>query len=149
MRKPPIVIGPPNGLRSWRLGRNRPGNRKLPKFRTSSEKRARGAPVRPVLVRDALFSSRACALELLTETKLTTRREMCWVRLRLAYLVAQVCNANARDHCRVAKDRWRAGEVFKESNSRTKKNRRDVDTDFVEETSIQQLLDGVSAMDTN
>jgi hypothetical protein len=45
-----------------------------------------------------------------------------------------VCNADARDHRRVAKDGWRAGEVVEESNSRAKKNRRDVDVDFVEES---------------
>src|SRR5215203_2029111 len=67
--------------------------------------------------------------------------------LRLAYRVAQVCNADARDHRRVAKDGWRAGEVVKESNSGAKKYRRDVDVDLVEEPSIQQLLDGVGAMD--
>jgi len=70
-------------------------------------------------------------------------------RLPLAYWVAQVCNADARDHRRVAKDGWRADEVVEESNSRAKKNRRDVDVDFVEEASIQQLLDGVGAVDPN
>src|SRR3954470_22419363 len=74
---------------------------------------------------------------------------MCGVRLCRAYWVAQVCNADARDHRRVAKDGWRAGEVVKESNSGAKKNRRDVDVDFVEEASIQALLDGVSAVDAN
>ena len=58
-------------------------------------------------------------------------------RLPLAYWVAQVCNADARDHRRVAKDGWRAGEVVEESNSGAKKNRRDVDVDFVEEASVQ------------
>ena len=56
-------------------------------------------------------------------------------------------NADARDHRRVAKDGWRDGEVVEESNSGAKKNRRDVDVDFVEETGIQELLDGVSAVD--
>jgi hypothetical protein len=42
-----------------------------------------------------------------------------------------VCNADARDHRGVTKDGWRAGEVVKESNSGAKKNRRDVDVDFV------------------
>ena len=65
------------------------------------------------------------------------------------YRVAQVCNADARDHSRVAKDGWRADEVVKESNSEAKKYRRDVDVDFVEESSIQQLLDGVSAVGAN
>ncbi len=60
-----------------------------------------------------------------------------------------MCNANARVHRRVAKDGWRAGEVVEESNSGAKKNRRDVDADFVEEASVQQLLDGVSAEDPN
>jgi hypothetical protein len=55
---------------------------------------------------------------------------------RLKYWVAQVCNADARDHTRVAKDGWRAGEVVEESNAGAKKNRRDVDAHFVEEASI-------------
>ena len=71
------------------------------------------------------------------------------IRLRLAYWVAQVCNADARDHRRVAKNGWRAGEVVKESNSGAKKNRGNVDVDFVEEASIQQLLDRVSTVDPN
>jgi hypothetical protein len=71
------------------------------------------------------------------------------VGLRLAYWVAQVCNADARDHRRVAKDGGRAGEVVEESNSGAKKYRREVDVDFVEEASIQALLDGVSAVDPN
>jgi hypothetical protein len=54
-----------------------------------------------------------------------------------------VCNADARDHRRVAKDGWRADEVVEESNSGAKKNRRDVDADFVEEAGIQALLDSV------
>src|SRR6476660_5247432 len=70
-----------------------------------------------------------------------------WVELRLAYWVAQVGNADARDHRRVAKDGWRAGEVVEESNSGAKQNRRDVDVDLVEEASIQALLDGVGAVD--
>jgi hypothetical protein len=48
-----------------------------------------------------------------------------------------VCYADTRDHRRVAKDGWRDGEVVEESNSGAKKNRRDVDVDFVEEASIQ------------
>ena len=60
-----------------------------------------------------------------------------------------MCNADARDHRRVAKDGWRAGEVVEESNSGAKKNRRDVDLELVEEASIQQLLDRVSAVDPN
>src|SRR5258708_7385925 len=47
------------------------------------------------------------------------------VRLRLAYWVAQVCNADARDHRRVAEGGWCAGEVVEESNAGAKKNRRD------------------------
>ena len=60
-----------------------------------------------------------------------------------------MCNADARDHRRVAKDGWRAGEVVEESNPGTKKYRREVDVDFVEEASVQALLDGVSAVDPN
>ncbi len=60
-----------------------------------------------------------------------------------------MCDADARDHRRVAKDGWCASEVVEESNSGPKKNRRDVDVDFVEEASIQQLLDGVSTVDPN
>jgi len=77
------------------------------------------------------------------------RRERCEAGLRLAYWVAQVCNADARDHRRISKDGWRAGEVVEESYSGAKKNRRDVDVDFVEEASIQELLDGVSAVYPN
>jgi hypothetical protein len=58
-----------------------------------------------------------------------------------------VCNADTRDDRRVAKDGRRAGEVVEESNSGAKKNRRDVAVDFVEETSIQALPDGVSGVD--
>jgi len=60
-----------------------------------------------------------------------------------------VCNTDAPDHRGVAKDDWRAGEAVEESNSGAKKNRRDVDVDFVEEPSIQALLDGVGAVDAN
>src|SRR5438093_13642704 len=81
--------------------------------------------------------------------KLTAERERVWGPLRLAYCVAQVCNADAPDHRRVAKDDWRAGEAVEESNSGAKKNRRDVDVDFVEEPSIQALLDGVGAVDAD
>jgi len=91
----------------------------------------------------------ALAREGLTETKLTAGRERCRVGLRLAYWVAQVCHADTRDHRRVAKDGWGAGEVVKESNAGAKKYRRDVDGDFVEESGIQQLLDGVGAVDPN
>jgi hypothetical protein len=60
-----------------------------------------------------------------------------------------VGNADAPDHRRVVKDDWCAGEAVEESNSGAKKNRRDVDVDFVEEPSIQELLDGVGAVDPN
>ena len=79
-------------------------------------------------------------------TKLTAGRERCGVGLRLAYWVAQVCHADARDYRRVAKDGWGGGEVVEESNAGAKKNCRDVDADFVQQASIQQLLDGVSAV---
>ena len=39
--------------------------------------------------------------------------------------------------------------MVEESNSGAKKYRRDVDAVFVEESSIQQLLDGVGAVDSN
>jgi hypothetical protein len=77
------------------------------------------------------------ACERLIETMLTAGRERCRVGLRRAYWVAQVCHAEARDYRRVAKDGWGAGEVVEESNSGAKQNRRDVDADFVEESSIQ------------
>jgi len=65
------------------------------------------------------------------------------------YWVTQVCNANSRDHGWVAKDDWRARKVVKESNSGAKKDRCNIDADFVEESSTQQLLYGVSAVDPN
>jgi len=48
-----------------------------------------------------------------------------------------MCNADALDHRRIAKNGWRAGEAVEESNTRAKKNRRHVDVNFVEEPSIQ------------
>jgi hypothetical protein len=51
----------------------------------------------------------ALASECLTETKLTLGEKGCGVGLQLANWVTQVCNADARDHRRVAKDDWRAG----------------------------------------
>src|SRR6185503_2501715 len=77
------------------------------------------------------------------------RRERCGAGLRCAYCVAQVSDADARDHRRIAKDGWRDGEVVEESNAGAKKNRRDVDADFVEEPRIQELLDGVRAVNRN
>lgn len=60
-----------------------------------------------------------------------------------------MCNPDARDHGRVAKYSRRADKVVKESDAGAKKNRRDVDVNFVEEAGIQALLDGVSAVDPN
>jgi hypothetical protein len=57
-----------------------------------------------------------------------------------------VSNPDARDHPRVAKYGRREGEVIEKSNSGAKKKCRDVDVEFVEETSVQQLLDGVGAV---
>ena len=68
-------------------------------------------------------------------------------RLRLTYWVAQVCNADTRDYCRVAQDGGGAGKVVEEWHSGAKQHRCDVDADFVEEARIQQLLDGVRAVD--
>jgi hypothetical protein len=59
----------------------------------------------------------ALARERLIETKLTAGRERYVGGLCLAYRVAQVCHADARDHPRVAKDGGRIGEVVEESNS--------------------------------
>ena len=85
-----------------------------------------------------------------TGTKLTARsRERVAAGLRLVDRVAQVRDADARIHRRVAEDGWRSGEVVEESNSGAEKNRRDVDGDFVEEASIQELPDGTSAVDPN
>ena len=67
------------------------------------------------------------------------RHEPILARLRLAYWVAQVCNADAPDHRRVAKDFWRAGEAVEESNSGAKRNRRDVDVQFGGEPSLAKL----------
>ncbi len=60
-----------------------------------------------------------------------------------------MCNADAWDHGGVAEDDWGAGEVVEESNSGAEKNRCDVDVDFVEESSVEALLDGVGAVDSN
>ena len=58
-------------------------------------------------------------------------------------------HADAGDHCRVSQDGWRTGEVVEESNSGAKEDRPDVDAELVEEAGIQQLLDGIGAMDSN
>src|SRR4030095_8698646 len=60
-----------------------------------------------------------------------------------------VCNADTGDHGRVAKDGRRAGEMVKQSNPGAKKYRRDINGEFVEEPSIQQLLYGVRAVHPN
>jgi hypothetical protein len=60
-----------------------------------------------------------------------------------------VSYADASNYCGVAQDGLCAGEVVEETNSRAKKNCRDVDADFVKEASIQQLLDGVCSVDEN
>src|ERR1700704_2581235 len=61
--------------------------------------------------------------------------------LRLAYRVAQVGHADARDHRRVAQGGWGGGEMVEESHSGAKEDRRDVDGDLVEEAGVQALLD--------
>jgi hypothetical protein len=71
------------------------------------------------------------------------------VGLRLADWVAQVCDADALDDRRVAKDGWCAGEVVEESNPGAEEYRCEVDVDLVEETGIQALLDGVRAVDSD
>ena len=60
-----------------------------------------------------------------------------------------MCDADALDDGRVAEDDWGAGEVVEESNSGAEKDRGDVDVDFVEESSVEALLDGVGAVDSN
>ena len=69
--------------------------------------------------------------------------------LGIANRVAQVCHADTWDHPRVTKDDWRAGKVVEESNAGAKKDRRDVDAEFVEEAGVQALLDGVGAVNPN
>jgi hypothetical protein len=71
------------------------------------------------------------------------------VGLRRAYWVAQVSDADAWDDGRVAEDDWGASEVVEESNSGAEKDRGDVDVDFVEESRVETLLDGVGAVDSN
>src|SRR5258708_27570892 len=60
-----------------------------------------------------------------------------------------MCDADAWDHGRVPEDDRGAGEVVEESNSGAKKNRCDVDVDLVEESSVETLLDGLGAVDSN
>src|SRR5690242_1412518 len=69
--------------------------------------------------------------------------------LCLPYRVAHVRDAYACDHRRVAEDGWRARKVVEEPNPGAKQHRRDIDVKFVEESSIQQLLDGVGTVDRN
>lgn len=79
--------------------------------------------------------SRSAAVRAMLPSRLEYRR--CGTGLHLAHRVAQVGNADARDHHRVAKDEWRAGEAVEESNAGAEKNRRDVDVDLIEEAGIQ------------
>ena len=58
-----------------------------------------------------------------------------------------MCHADAGNHLRVAQDGGGAGEMVEESNAGAKKNRSDVDLDFIEEAGIQALLNGVRAVD--
>jgi hypothetical protein len=44
--------------------------------------------------------------------------------------------ADASDDPRIAQNGWYASEVVKESNSRAKKECRDIDMDFVEQASV-------------
>ena len=60
-----------------------------------------------------------------------------------------MCHADPRDHRRVAQHYWHSGEAVKEANAGAKKDRGDVDLEFVEESGIEALLDGVSAVDPN
>ena len=57
--------------------------------------------------------------------------------------------ANTSDCCRIAQDGWCSREVVEESNSGSKQNRRNVNADFIEEVGVQQLLDGVGAVNAN
>ena len=59
------------------------------------------------------------------------------VTLRLAYRIAQMCDAHPRDHRRVAKDGWHAGEVVEEPNARAEKHRRNINVKLVEESAVQ------------
>src|SRR5829696_8521615 len=68
-------------------------------------------------------------------------------RLRLAHRVAQVGDADPRDHPRVAEDGWRAGKVIEQSHAGSEQQRRDVDVDLVEQFDVQELLDEVRAVD--
>jgi hypothetical protein len=60
----------------------------------------------------------------------------------IASNVCVPCSDNLADHIRIAEDGRRAREVVKESNSGAKQNRRDLGADFIEESGIQELLDG-------
>src|ERR1041384_6468773 len=67
----------------------------------------------------------------------------------VTYDVTQVGDADAGDHRRAAEAGGCASKMVEEPHARAKQDRRDVDTELVEEAGIQQLLDGVRAMDAN
>ena len=46
-------------------------------------------------------------------------------------------DADALDHRRTAKHRWRAGKAIEESNAGAKQKRHHVHVDFVDEPSVQ------------
>jgi hypothetical protein len=60
-----------------------------------------------------------------------------------------MCDADARDHRRIAEDAGRAGEAIEEPDAGAEENRRDVDEDFVQEPGIEALLDGVGPVDAD
>jgi hypothetical protein len=73
--------------------------------------------------------------EAVTFLGLQSRRAAQWARRSaasgrrgLAYRVAQVCHADAGDHCGVAQSEWRGGEAFEESHSGAKKRQPDRST---------------------
>src|SRR5688572_2103166 len=67
----------------------------------------------------------------------------------LVYWVGPVCKADAPGSPSGCQGRLACRRGGRKSNSGATKNRRDVEVDFVEEASIQALLDGVTAVDPN
>ncbi len=60
-----------------------------------------------------------------------------------------MCDTDAWDDGRIAEDDWGAGQVVEEPNSGAEKYRSDVDVNFVQKSSVEALLDGVGAVDSN
>lgn len=63
--------------------------------------------------------------------------------------VAQVGDAEAGDHGRIAEDDRSAGKVIEESNAGAEQDGGEVDVDFIDQSGVEALLDGIRAVNAH